>query len=195
MKIICIGDSLTYGFGVSMNKSWYSRLKAQYKSFDIINKGINGDTTAGILSRFAKDALNLKPNLCIIMAGTNDFLLGRTADSVVDNISMMIEDCIHNNISPVILVQPLIVEDLAKIHWSSYIDYINTNDSLVSFRKLILELCIEKSVTSIDIQNLFLTLAKDNSRDYFIDGVHPTELGHKVIFEKIVDYFSSIRIK
>ncbi|WP_055665586.1 GDSL-type esterase/lipase family protein [Desnuesiella massiliensis] len=190
MKIVCIGDSLTYGFGVSLNKSWYTKLKGHYNSFDVVNKGINGDTTAGMLSRFNKDVLNLKPDLCIVMAGTNDFLLGRTVHSVVDNISIMIEDCVHNNISPVILVQPLIVEDLAKTYWSPYINYISTNDSLASYRKLILELCIEKSITSIDIQSLFVTLTKDNSKDYFIDGVHPTELGHKVIFEKIVDYFS-----
>lgn len=190
MKIICIGDSLTYGFGVPLSKNWYSKLKDHYKSFDIVNKGINGDTTAGMLSRFNKDVLSFKPDLCIIMAGTNDFLLGRTAHSVVDNINIMIEDCIHNNISPVILIQPLIVENLAKAYWSPYVDYSITNDSLTFYRKLILDLCMEKSSTSIDIQSLFVTLIKDNSKDYFIDGVHPTELGHKVIFEKIVDYLS-----
>ncbi|MDM0585184.1 SGNH/GDSL hydrolase family protein [Clostridium perfringens] len=49
MNIICIGDSLTFGYGVGQENSWVSLLNDEKNKF--INKGVNGDTSTGILSR------------------------------------------------------------------------------------------------------------------------------------------------
>ena len=73
MKIVCIGDSLTSGFGVFKDKRWTELMIKNHK-LNIINKGINGDTTTGMLCRFFDDVLSLKPSLAIIMGGCNDFI-------------------------------------------------------------------------------------------------------------------------
>ena len=54
MKIICIGDSLTEGYGVGRPENWVTLLNERSEN-DIINKGISGDTTGGMLARFQKD--------------------------------------------------------------------------------------------------------------------------------------------
>lgn len=38
----------------------------------ILNRGIGGDRTASLLHRFEADAVQLKPSVCVIMAGIND---------------------------------------------------------------------------------------------------------------------------
>ena len=48
--IICIGDSLTYGFGVRRAQCW-TKLAAEMSGWTIVNCGICGDTTGGMLVR------------------------------------------------------------------------------------------------------------------------------------------------
>ena len=50
MKLICIGDSLTFGYGVRPSQRW-TRLCAQETGWEIVNEGISGDTTGGMLVR------------------------------------------------------------------------------------------------------------------------------------------------
>lgn len=54
MKIVCLGDSLTYGYGVPRKDGWVS-LAAQATGHTLVNKGVSGDTTGGMLARFARD--------------------------------------------------------------------------------------------------------------------------------------------
>ncbi|HBD30306.1 MAG TPA: hypothetical protein DC027_01470 [Oscillibacter sp.] len=49
-KLICIGDSLTFGYGVHLSQRW-TRLCAQETGWELVNEGINGDTTGGMLAR------------------------------------------------------------------------------------------------------------------------------------------------
>ena len=50
MKLICIGDSLTFGYGVHLSQRW-TQLCAQETGWELVNEGINGDTTGGMLAR------------------------------------------------------------------------------------------------------------------------------------------------
>ena len=43
MKIVCLGDSLTYGYGVPRKDGWVS-LAAQATGHTLVNKGVSGDT-------------------------------------------------------------------------------------------------------------------------------------------------------
>ena len=53
MSIICIGDSLTFGYGVNESENWVSVVSKRIKE-RIINKGIPGDTTCQMKERFIK---------------------------------------------------------------------------------------------------------------------------------------------
>lgn len=64
-----IGDSITEG--------WIEQSPAFFTS-DRINRGISGETSAQMLTRFRADVIDLHPRLVHIMAGTND-IAGLTA--------------------------------------------------------------------------------------------------------------------
>ena len=49
-KILCIGDSLTYGYGVSRGQRW-TTLAAEKSGWTLTNHGVCGDTTGGMLVR------------------------------------------------------------------------------------------------------------------------------------------------
>ncbi|MBK1811575.1 hypothetical protein JHL18_13185 [Clostridium sp. YIM B02505] len=181
MKIVCIGDSLTYGYGVPPSKKWVSLLRTSTKC-DVINKGVNGDTTVGILSRFSRDCIDLKPNIAVIMAGTNDLLTGRSIDTVVDNIIYMVKECLNNNITPVVLIPPLTLPRVAEISWYSSIDYNYVNDMLYEMEDLLTDNFKDISIICI---NKLIPLYEE----YYIDGIHLTALGNEMIFNRLSSDF------
>lgn len=71
MKILCIGDSLTYG------NVGYSYIPFLNKNFLTINKGLNGDTLYGVSNRLRKmlDNRGNDFDLIILGIGTNDIFL------------------------------------------------------------------------------------------------------------------------
>ena len=71
--IICFGDSLTYGHGASEGRDYPSRLAAALGR-EIVNAGVNGDTTREALARLETDVLLRNPRLVIVTLGGNDFL-------------------------------------------------------------------------------------------------------------------------
>jgi acyl-CoA thioesterase-1 len=71
--IICYGDSLTDGQGVSRNKA-YPAILQNMVSVPVINSGVSGDTTTMALYRLNRDVLSYDPKVVIINLGANDFL-------------------------------------------------------------------------------------------------------------------------
>ncbi len=70
-RIVCFGDSLTYGIGASKGMDYPSRL-AKITGIEVINSGVSGDTTASALARLAEDVLAYEPDVVLITLGGND---------------------------------------------------------------------------------------------------------------------------
>lgn len=179
MKIVAIGDSLTFGYGVNKDANFVELLRKNY-SYEMVNKGINGDSTAGILSRFYKDVVETKCELCIIMAGTNDIFSGRKAKYVLDNIMEMINECKLNNIIPLVISPPKTFDHLAKIHWYSDIDYYIVNNLLGELASLLQFQCEKERIQFINIYESFPCI-----QEYYTDGVHLSPKGYELIYTKI----------
>ena len=75
MIIACLGDSLTYGYGIPRPKVW-TTLLARRTGIDVRNCGINGDTTGGMLARFHQHVVQAGADAVLIMGGFNDLALG-----------------------------------------------------------------------------------------------------------------------
>ena len=73
--LICIGDSLTEGADIPAGHSW-PELVGNALNMDVINGGIGGDTTTGMLARFHPEVVARKPALVFILGGTNDLWWG-----------------------------------------------------------------------------------------------------------------------
>ena len=82
VRIVALGASNTEGFGVSTWEAYPARLQALLKArgieAEVINAGMSGDTTAGMLARL--DAFMLDgTHLLILQPGTNDSRYGLAA--------------------------------------------------------------------------------------------------------------------
>src|ERR1051326_5854277 len=61
-RVVFMGDSITDGW----------KLAQYFPGKPYVNRGISGQTTPQMLIRFRPDVVNLKPEVVVILAGTND---------------------------------------------------------------------------------------------------------------------------
>lgn len=90
--IVAIGDSITQadthwtvqGHRNTIQGGWVTRLgnlleKDFPDEYEVVNKGINGDTALGVLRRLDRDVIRLQPDIVIIAIGTNDIFANLSA--------------------------------------------------------------------------------------------------------------------
>lgn len=187
MKIVCIGDSLTYGYGVLGAECWVELVKNKL-NIPIINKGVNGDTTAGILSRSYIDVIKNNPTHVIIMGGTNDFIANRSLNMVRDNITELVKESLSYNISPIIGIEMPIDKILAERKWSAGSDYDRINSLIEDYKEWILKFSAHNNIACIDFHSCFKENLKiKTGKELYIDGLHPTAFGHQLMAECAYD--------
>jgi acyl-CoA thioesterase-1 len=90
--ILCLGDSLTAGYGLPESEAFPAlleqRLQAEGLSYRVINAGISGETSSGALSRLDW-VLTLNPDIVILATGANDGLRGVDPDLTRRNLEAM----------------------------------------------------------------------------------------------------------
>lgn len=168
IKIVAIGDSITYGFPYLPEQSWFFLASKEF-AIEHVNSGINGDTTTGMLSRFDRDALGHKPSHVIIMGGTNDAYEGVEVSQVIDNIRVMVKLAVENGITPIIGL-PIPCND-----W-----YAET--LLGEYREVIQQYAVNNSTVYIDFYSAMIDESNTEIKSgLHCDGVHPSEAGYKVM--------------
>ena len=79
--IVFVGDSITDFF----------RLNEFFHGVYIINRGIGGDTTDGVLKRLSESVFDLSPSKVFILIGTNDIGENKSYDHIIGNIALIID--------------------------------------------------------------------------------------------------------
>ena len=101
MRVYCLGDSMTYGFGGSRREAWPALVGAA-TGHEMINGGVNGDATSGMLARFCVDVPRIKPNVAILMGGCNDIFLAGSDSTARCNMGSLVQQALSLAIIPVI---------------------------------------------------------------------------------------------
>ncbi|WP_160687158.1 GDSL-type esterase/lipase family protein [Clostridium sp. C2-6-12] len=182
--IIFFGDSLTFGYGVPKQNSWaYKVTHELYPSS--LNKACNGDTTTSMLSRYYDDVLKYNPSRLFIMCGTNDLLLGRSVNSIIDNIELMIKDAININSKIIIGIPPKIIGSMANKLFSPSHLYDYAEKELLPLRAALINLCEKYKLEFINFYDLTL-----NETDIYLDGIHLTSSGHNLMYKEWLNIFN-----
>ena len=179
MKILCFGDSNTYGYDP---RSFFgSQYPAQHRWVDIladklnckaVNAGENGREIPhreGELLRFDLMLTNQKPlDLLIVMLGGNDLLQGNTVDTVIKRMEHFLEH-IDLEREKILLVAP---PPMQRGEWVPSQTLVDASRELN-----------EKYKDLTAISGVGFANAGNWDIPMTFDGVHFTEEGHKVFAE------------
>ena len=153
----------------------------------VINLGVPGNTAELLLSRI-NTVTNDKPNLVIIMIGTNDVLQGNNTYNSFNGTLGEIIDKLKAKGESVMLLTPPPVET-----WNIENFDIPRLDTLCN---VIYSLSKNKSCYFVDVNKdiSHIDTGVNNNLLYVADGIHPTAIGYEDIANYIYSYIKSNRI-
>lgn len=184
-KLVCIGDSLTEGYGIRQAYRW-SNLLSKELNIEIINSGISGDTTGGMLARFHNMVIAHKPTHVIIMGGTNDLWFNLSDEQIISNILAMTRYARYNDIISIIgIPTPYYHKNLVSSN-STFLDPKSQSERIEAYKKKLMDFTIEDELS-------FINFSINMTSDLFLeDGLHPNEMGHEVMKENAKDILIKI---
>ncbi len=104
-SLACLGDSLTEGYDIDLSVRW-TRLLQQSTGRKVINSGISGDTTGGMLARFQQDVLVHQPSHLFFMGGTNDLWMNLPNEVILSNVLAITRQARYHEIQAIIGIPP-----------------------------------------------------------------------------------------
>lgn len=187
MKILCMGDSLTYGYGVRRNKVWTSILAQGMPGTEFVNRGVTGDTTAEMKKRLMADILGAIPDQVILMGGSNDVFTGIGIEVTKNNLVDMVTECKKNHVEIIIMTPfPINAETMAE-NWKKLGVGRKSQEDLLKLRFWIKEFCDTNKILCIDTWKCF---PRDigECKLYYQDGIHLSNYGHEKFSNFILNY-------
>ena len=176
MKVVCYGDSNTFGydprgyFGGQYDRPW-PEILSKKTSWNVINQGLNGREIPKTPISFPEDT-----DLLIIMLGTNDLLQGASLEDACKKMEQFLESLTLNR-DKILLIAPPPMKFGKWVHNQELID--NSIAIANQFHTLAIRLGIR--FTDTGVWNVPLAY----------DGVHLTEEGHRAFANGLFNYFSN----
>ncbi|MCM8535260.1 MAG: arylesterase [Lentisphaeraceae bacterium] len=172
--VLCLGDSLTAGYGLQKSEAYPAVLANELTKvgkFEVINAGINGNTSAGGLRRldwyFKKNV-----DFLVLALGANDGLRGLDTKATKENLQKIIDKAKKKNPKIKILLAGM------KLPPNMGVDYSK------SFEAIFSELDSENDIYLIPF--LLKDVAGLKSKN-LPDGIHPNAEGQKQLAQNVLE--------
>lgn len=172
--VVFMGNSITQG--------WYEAHPEFFDDNNFAGRGISGQVTSQMLSRFQSDVIALHPKAVVILAGTNDIARNNgyiSLEHIAQNIESMIQLAKYNKID-VILCTVLPVKSYS---WRK--DLGDVSQTVVELNRKLETLADKYGCRWVDLYSQ--TVAEDGGFEsgYTRDGVHPNAEGYRLM-EQII---------
>ncbi len=202
-KLLFLGDSITdvkfnrrMKFSIKGKEVYALQLKKRFKNYskdiDVQIKGIASNRTYHVYDRLTKDCISLKPDVIIMLIGVNDAWenyvpeqyppLLRPMEPHIREIYRRFKAELPN--TQVLYLMPFMIDAVEeKLPFHKVLD---------EFREVLKTIAIENGAKVLDMQAVFNEAQKTiEPKALAIDGIHPTNLGHKIMadaIEKMIEF-------
>lgn len=163
--------------GNSITDNWAKFDPEFFAENNFVGRGISGQVTAQMLSRFQADVIALRPKKVIIMAGTNDIAMNNgyiSHEHILQNIQSMCDLAKRNGIQPVLCS----CLPAAAFKWRPNMtpanDIIRLNDMIKAYAKA-------NKIKYVDYHSALVDEIGGLPKKYAADGVHPNIDAYKVM--------------
>lgn len=186
MKLFCLGDSLTFGFGVPRAARWTTLLEREI-GWDVVNLGINGDTTAGMLSRLAPQVLSeiegragRISSRVILMGGSNDVFFSGTDAQARANMAAMCHRLMGDGVRPMLGISLPVDWRNAPRQWAEAVDFEHAARVMEEYCAWLKRFGRAFNLPVVDFAADF-TDGGEPKHELFLDGLHPNGEGHRLM--------------
>ena len=162
---------------------------------NFINRGDSGDRITDVYARIKEDIINLKPDYMSILIGVNDVSHELTMNCGVitekfRKIYRMLIDEIIESLPQIkiIILEPFVLKGTCTEKlWDDF------NTEVRKRAEASKQIAEEYNFTFVPLQDKFDSLSSDGNVSYWsVDGIHPTQAGHAVIKDELMQALLSI---
>jgi lysophospholipase L1-like esterase len=167
VRVVFLGDSIT--------DYWGSRAGTWFSNSGWINRGIGGQTTAQLLQRIQRDAIDLHPQAIVLEGASNDMRSGFSPEAIRDNLLSMGKLAQAHHIAVFVAIMTPVCDcysSLTGLRTVSRIDYFNT---------LLRQMCRERHWMFIDLNTPLRDKKGLMRKELTTDGVHPNDEGYRIL--------------
>ncbi len=169
------GESRVVFLGDSITEFW--TLSDSFHGKPYVNRGISGQTTPQILLRFRQDVIALRPEVVVILAGTNDIAENTgpiTLAAIEDNLTSMVDLAKRNGIR-VVLASLL---PALQYPWRADIRPVEKIRALNDWMK---DYAAKEGLVFLDYHSAMANDKRGLKTELSEDGVHPNQAGYAVM--------------
>ncbi len=177
-KIVCLGDSITWGYPYGPEYSWVA-LSGAVLGTTLINRGINGETALDLCYRFERHVISIAPDYVCIMVGTNDASIRVPVEDYKKNILKMTALAAENKIRQV-LGLPIPSSD-------RFLENI-----LQEYRKWLKEYSLASGIPLVDFTPVMTDNAGQIRYECYSDEVHPSKKGYRVMADLFAEFYRKV---
>ena len=163
--------------GNSITDCWADTVPAFFANNNFVGRGISGQVSSQMLVRFQEDVINLKPQVVVILCGTNDIAENNgpiTHEHILQNIKSMCDLARFHRIKPVVCS----TLPANRFKWRPDLqpaqDIIKLNEMIKAFAK-------ENKIPYVDYYSALVDDQGGLPAKYSKDGVHPNPDGYTVM--------------
>ena len=165
VDVVFVGDQITENY----------KLEYYFENLSAVNRGIKGDTVAGITNRLKISAFNLNPKIIILQFGTNK----------LDNVSKDVETMFKNlkeNFQANVLIQSILPTNGK---------YADRNEKIIEINQKLEKLAKEYGFVFVDTHAEFYSQEyKQMVKNYTDDGITLNSKGYNKLTEFLKDPIS-----
>jgi lysophospholipase L1-like esterase len=180
-----INNCYQLGSGYAFLAASRISLKRPADGLTFLNRGISGNTSTNILSRWKQDCLDLKPDFLSLLAGVNDTLQSRPTKETLESFEKILETT--RAVLPrtrILICEPFLLpcENISTLQ----ID--DVREKAAGIRKI----ATSYGIDFLNLQDpLDMACAQSPSTFWAYDGIHPTAAGAALIAQEWLQRVSS----
>jgi lysophospholipase L1-like esterase len=187
---VFLGDSLTAGFQqgpgymppryypfTNLLESSIRLIITNFKEdrdFVIVNQGIDGDSTSGMLERFSRCVEPEHPEIVIIWGGINDLSSRKSPEEIFTNIDKLVKRTRSINAVPIVI-------NVAPVVGSSF------NETIIRLNFLTQDYCRKNRVEYIDVFSELIDSEGKLADEFSNDGIHLSDSGYRKVIQPIYE--------
>ncbi|GGW26584.1 GDSL-type esterase/lipase family protein [Arenibacter certesii] len=165
-EIIFLGNSITEG------GDW----NALFPNKNVVNRGISGDVTAGILNRLS-EVTSSQPKKIFLLIGTNDLARGKTESYVVDHVASIVQEIKRESKNTAIFLQSIL--PVNPTVGDKFLGHKENQELIVSVNSVLKDLSKRMNVKFIDLHKKFRNAKGELKARYTHDGLHLNKYGYQ----------------
>lgn len=168
--VVMLGDSMIL----------YNEWDEQFSNINVINRGIGGDTTKGLLKRLS-EVTEGHPKEIVLMIGTNDLGMRVPEEKILENYLLILQRIKQEAPETKIIMTSLlpINKTIRKTHVE--------NKQINSLNHQLTKLAKEQGIALVQLYDLFLK-GQQLDAQYTSDGLHLNGKGYKLWVENLQKY-------